>query len=241
MGKTITILNASEQTKTVAALKKAQRKAKGKAKAYIQDLLEGLGAKPNPTGRTRDRKEAPAMAKRKKTARKRAPKTNPSFPSFKRTSKRRRSNPSTSGKKPDIMGVLMDGAATAAGALGVSFVDRQVKRFMPDTNPAITSGIATVAVAGGLVFFGGGSSVVRSLAVGAVAGGLQNLAQSLMPSLFAGDEDYQGAYDYAGLEGWNADGTWNNELGEAEEMGEADELSGVLYERGSIPSTRSFR
>lgn len=171
--------------------------------------------------------------KRTATARKAAGKKSDFFPR-KKTWRRRKTNPSTLASKVrgmDLTGIAMEGAGVAAGSLALSFVDRQVEKFLPNVNPLIRTGLSTALVAGGAAYFSGGKGFLRSMAIGAVAGGVTQIASEFMPGLF-GSVDY-----YYDMGGWNPDGTWNEELGDAE----YDEMGGVLYDRtAAAPSGRSF-
>lgn len=230
-------IHNGEKEKTIAALKRAASKASGKARRVIQGLAKALN--PNSAARGRKAKGAASMAKKrtkKATARRRA-KHNPTARrgGFKRSWRRRRANPSrglaSKVRGMDLTGIAMEGAGVAAGSLALSFVDRQVEKFLPNVNPLIRTGISTALVAGGAAYFSGGKGFLRSMAIGAVAGGVTQIASEFMPGLF-GSVDY-----YYDMGGWNPDGTWNEELGDAE----YDEMGGVLYDRtAAAPSGRSF-
>lgn len=157
-------------------------------------------------------------------------------PSSKKKSWKRKSNPSNLASKVkgmDLTGIALEGVGVAAGSLALSFVDRQVERFLPNVNPLIRTGISTVLVAGGAAFFSSGKGFLRSMAVGGLAAGVTQVASEFAPGLFGGVDEY--VYD---MGGWDGDGVWNEELGYAEE---GEELGGILYDRTSAaPAGRSF-
>lgn len=228
-------IHNGEKEKTIAALKKAAAKASGKARGLIQGLAKALN--PNDAARGRKAKGAASMAKKrtKKATTKRRAKHNPSS---KKRSWKRKSNPSSLANKVkgmDLTGIALEGAGVAAGSLALSFVDRQVERFLPNVNPLIRTGLSTVLVAGGAAYFSGGKGFLRSMAIGGLASGITQVASEFMPGLFGSvDEEYV----YADMGGWDGDGVWNEELGYAEE---GDEMGGILYDRTSAaPAGRSF-
>lgn len=227
-------IHNGEKEKTIAALKRAAAKASGKAHALIQGLAKALT--PNDAARGRKAKGDASMAKKRpaKATPKRPAKHNPS--SSKKTWKKK-SNPSTLASKVkgmDLTGIAMEGVGVAAGSLALSFVDRQVERFLPNVNPLIRTGISTALVAGGAAYFSGGKGFLRSMAIGGVAAGVTQVASEFMPSLFGSVDEYV----YQDMGGWNPDGTWNEELGSAED---GDDMGGILYDRTSAaPGSRSF-
>lgn len=226
-------IHNGEKEKTIAALKKAAAKASGKARSLIQGLAKALN--PNDAARGRKAKGAASMAKKrtKKATAKRPAKHNPSSG---KKSWKRKCNPSNLASKVkgmDLSGIALEGAGVAAGSLALSFVDRQVERFLPNVNPLIRTGLSTVLVAGGAAYFSGGKGFLRSMAIGGLASGITQVASEFMPGLFGSVDEY--GYD---MGGWNEDGTWNEELGYAEE---GDDMGGILYDRTSAaPASRSF-
>ena len=229
-------IHNGEKEKTIAALKRVAAKATGEARRVIQGLAKALN--PNDAARGRKAKGAASMAKKrtKKATAKRPAKHNPSSSkkSWKKSWKRK-SNPSNLASKVkgmDLTGIALEGAGVAAGSLALSFVDRQVERFLPNVNPLIRTGLSTVLVAGGAAYFSGGKGFLRSMAIGGLASGITQVASEFMPGLFGGVD----AYVYEDMGGWMPDGTWSDELGSADE-----ELGGVLYDRtAAAPVSRSF-
>lgn len=176
------------------------------------------------------------MAKKrtKKATTKRRAKYNPTS---KKRSWKRKHNPSNLASKVkgmDLTGIALEGAGVAAGSLALSFVDRQVERFLPNLNPLVRTGLSTALVAGGAAYLSGGKGFMRSMAVGGLAAGITQVASEFAPGLFGSVDEYV----YADMGGWNEDGTWNEELGYAEDV---EEMGGILYDRtASAPGSRSF-
>lgn len=226
-------IHNGEKEKTIAALKRAAAKASGKARGLIQGLAKALN--PNDAARGRTEKGVPSMAKKgtKKATTKRPAKHNPSS----KKSWKRKHNPSNLASKVkgmDLTGIALEGAGVAAGSLALSFVDRQVERFLPNLNPLVRTGLSTALVAGGAAYLSGGKGFMRSMAVGGLAAGITQVASEFAPGLFGSVDDYA----YYDMGGWDADGTWNEELGYAEDD---DDMGGILYDRTSTaPSGRSF-
>lgn len=230
-------IHNGEREKTIAALERAAAKASGKARRVIQGLAKALNPT-TPAARGRNAKGDASMAKKRTaTARKASSGKKSGFFSGKKT--RTRTNPpstlASKVKGMDLSGIAIEGAGVAAGSLALSFVDRQVEKFLPNVNPLIRTGLSTALVAGGTAYFSGGKGFLRSMAIGAVASGVTQVASEFMPSLFGGVED-EYAYGYD-MGGWNPDGTWNEELGYAYE----EDLGGILYDRtAAAPGSRSF-
>ncbi len=227
-------IHNGEKEKTIAALERAASKASGKARRVIQGLAKALN--PNSAARGRKSRGVASMAKKRTaTARKASGKKSGFFSG--RKTRTRTNPPSTLASKVkgmDLTGIAVEGAGVAAGSLALSFVDRQVEKFLPNVNPLIRTGLSTALVAGGTAYFSGGKGFLRSMAIGAVASGVTQVASEFMPSLFGSVDEYGYGYD---MGGWNDDGTWNEELGYAYD----DEMGGILYDRtATAPGSRSF-
>lgn len=201
----VLILNSSDKTKTLRALKAAALKARGKARTTLNGLSKALS--PNPTaGRARRSKEAPSMAKkrthrrartrrtttiprRRRTRTSRTYRTNPTFAPAHRAAPRRarrRSGVASRLKRLNLMGIVTRGACIAGGFLAQSFVARQSERLLPSMPRMVHSLIGSGAVAAASLMLAGGKAWAEDIAAAAVAGGIQGLAHEFMPGMFAG-------------------------------------------------------
>ncbi|WP_257303404.1 hypothetical protein [Geothrix campi] len=214
--KTIQALNGKDDQFTLTALNRAASKATGQARATIQGLIRSLSS--TTAARGRSAKELP-MKKHHKRATKKARKSNPTAApkaykvnrhgkhhTTKHNPTAAKARPSFSGKlnMAGIIEVAKEGALVAAGSLGSSFAQRQAERLLPDFNPTLRTILATGALAGGALYFGG-KTFGKPIAVGAIAEGIRSLGQSFMPELFAGVD----GNDVAGVTGyWDENGQW---------------------------------
>lgn len=190
----VLVLNSSEKSKTVAALKAAAKKAKGRFADRLKALAEELAINPT-AGRSRRKKETLVKKRTVKRAgaRRKTPRarTNPSATAAAPRRNRAAAAVSSRLSKVDVMGLMQRGAIIAGGVLAQSFVTRQVEKFLPSLPKIAQAGLGSAVVAGGALMLAGGKGWAEDFAASAVAAGIQGIAREFAPGLFAGDDPEQ--------------------------------------------------
>jgi hypothetical protein len=190
MPEPIEILNGDDRAHALKTLKGAVKGASGAARTHLASVLRSL----NPdAARSRAFKGDASMAKRTKKAahhqrRRTTRKHNPTTVRQVATRAKERvrvvtRRAASNFKGADIMGILTEGAGVGLGLVGTNFVSKHLGKFLPaSTSPLISSALASVAVGGAAVAFGGGKGITRYIAVGAVAELVHSVARNYLPA-----------------------------------------------------------
>ncbi len=241
--RTVTVLNGSRHSKTLKALAKLKRKAKGKDKRAISRLEKGL-TKSNPATRSRKPSGVSVQKHHHRAARRKTHTVH-----RKATARRKvRRNPTRSAavipfggaprrrRKAGLFGkvrraakamhwtdVVKLGIGITIGNLASSAVDKQVEKFLPSANAYVRAAAGGVIV-GAIGFFVRkmNKDVGNGIMAGAVAETLRAFGRQLAPGVFSGTEDLSSGESY------QDDGYYQPELGG--DIGIWDAQSGTYFQ-----------